>query len=65
MPKLNTPQALLDTLNEAAKRKPTAAELREQSVSYIIGSVKSDSGITRAQVEEVLKFGQGQDRKTG
>jgi hypothetical protein len=65
MTKLRTPQPLLDRLSEAAKRKPTADELREQSVSYILGSVKSDSGVTRAQVEDVLKFGQGQDRKTG
>jgi hypothetical protein len=55
MTDLSTPQSLLKALQEAVKQ-PTIDELRAQSVSFIMGSVSSDSGITRADVEDALSI---------
>ena len=56
MTRLQTPADLLETLNKAAKRRPSAEELRQQSVSFVMGSVREESGITREQIEEVLSL---------
>jgi hypothetical protein len=56
MTELHTPASLLKTLQAAVKHKPTAEEVRAQSVSFIMGSVGSTSGITRADVEEALSI---------
>lgn len=55
MPDLSTPPSLLKSLQEAVKQ-PTQDELRAQSVSFIMGSVGSNSGITRADVEQALSI---------
>lgn len=62
MQNLHTPQELLTAL-KAAVRHPTADELRDQSVSFIMGSVGMDSGITRADVEEALSMNQSRAKK--
>ena len=62
MSNLHTPQALLDALMAAVKQ-PTPDELRDQSVSFIMGSVGSDSGITRADVESALSMHQSRAKK--
>ena len=62
MSKLNTPQELLNAL-KAAVKEPTPDELRDQSVSFIMGSVGSDSGITRADVESALSLHQSRAKK--
>jgi hypothetical protein len=58
MSNLHTPQELLNAL-KAAVKQPTPGELRDQSVSFIMGSVGSDSGITRADVESALSMQTG------
>jgi hypothetical protein len=58
MSNLVTPPSLLKALQEAVKQ-PTADELRAQSVSFIMGSVSSESGITRAEVENALSIPPG------
>ena len=62
MSNLHTPQQLLNAL-KAAVKQPTPDELRDQSVSFIMGSVGMDSGITRADVEQALSMNQTRARK--
>lgn len=62
MSNLQTPQELLIAL-KAAVKQPTPDELRTQSVSFIMGSVGSDSGITRADVESALSMNQSRAKK--
>lgn len=62
MSNLHTPQQLLTAL-KAAVKQPTVDELRDQSVSFIMGSVSMDSGITRADVEQALSLNQTRAKK--
>ena len=59
MADLHTSESLLRALKVASERPLTAAELQRQRVSYILGILKDDSGITRARVEEVLAKQEG------
>lgn len=59
MTKLKTNEALLRALEAAASGKLTADELHEQRVSFVMGSLKSTSGVTRAQVENVISEQEG------
>jgi hypothetical protein len=44
-----------EKLNEAAKKTLTAHEQLEQKVSFIYGSIKSDTnGVTKDRIREVL-----------
>lgn len=54
MTDLQTKSALLEALSAAAKKPISAEELREQRVSFIIGSLGDDSSVTRARVTEIL-----------
>jgi len=51
---LKTDQSLLKKLERAADRKPSQAEIQEQRVSFVFGSMKPDSGVTRDQVRDVI-----------
>jgi hypothetical protein len=59
MPELKTNQPLLDALEKARKSAFTAEELDQQRVSFVMGSLKSDSEMTRARVEEILAQQEG------
>lgn len=59
MPELHTSKALLDALSAKPTHDLTAAELHRQRVSFILGSVDENSGITRDQVEDVLARQEG------
>ncbi|MGI3900512.1 MAG: hypothetical protein ACRYGP_28415 [Janthinobacterium lividum] len=59
MPELHTDEGLLRALRAASTREMTAEELHKQRVSFIMASVDEDSGITRAQVEQVLARQEG------
>ena len=59
MTDLKTDHALLERLKAAASASLTAEELREQRVSFIIGSLGKDSSITRERVKEVLAEHEG------
>jgi hypothetical protein len=61
---LHTPDSLLKTLHQAVKR-PTPEEFRAQSVSFIMGSVGPESGITRAKVERGTKYSSGSTGSLG
>ena len=51
---LKTSQGLLDALRQASNTQRSAAEICEQRISFVYGSIDVDSGVTRAQVKEVL-----------
>lgn len=59
MPELKTEQSLLDALREASSHTPTAEELQRQRVSFIMGSLKTDSSVTRDRVQKVLAEQEG------
>jgi hypothetical protein len=59
MTELKTSQHLLDALRSAASQKVSSEELHAQRVSFIMGSVKPESGITREQVQQVLAKQEG------
>lgn len=50
---LKTNDKLLRQLNEA--REPSKKELREQRVSFVIGTMDSRSNVTREQVRKELE----------
>ena len=55
MPNLHTDERLLQALADSARRNPSPQELHSQRVSYIMGIVSEESGITRAEVEKALE----------
>ena len=54
MTEIQTDPRLLEAILNAAKRGLSAADLTEQRVSFILGSLGKDSTITREQVEKIL-----------
>ncbi|MGS1071740.1 hypothetical protein [Burkholderia glumae] len=54
---LKTNQDLLAGLSEAAGKKQSQADLAEQRVSFVYGLMKSDSGVTRDQVRNIIAGG--------
>jgi hypothetical protein len=56
---LKTKDSLLQALREASKRVLTAEELHKQRVSFIWGSLKDSSEVTRARIEQVLAQQEG------
>jgi len=59
MTDLKTQQSLLAVLREAGTRPVSAEDLHAQRVSFIMGSVKAESGITREQVQRELAKQEG------
>lgn len=51
---LKTDPGLLSALQGAAQHKQTAAEMLEQRVSFVYGSVGSQNGVTREQVRKLI-----------
>ena len=59
MTELKTAKSLLTALKRASQRASTWEELDKQRVSFIMGSLKKDSEVTRARVREVLAAQEG------
>lgn len=51
---IKTDPALLEALEKSAKTPLTAEEIKKQRVSFIMGSLSTDSSITRERVQEIL-----------
>lgn len=51
---LKTDPGLLSALQGASQRKQTAAEMLEQRISFVYGSVSSKNGVTRDQVRQLI-----------
>ena len=56
---LKTDESLLQALHKAAERKQSPDDLHRQRVSYIFGSIKESSGVTRSRIEDVLAQQEG------
>ena len=54
MTNLKTKESTLDALARAVKQQPGKVELDKQRVSFIMGSLNSDSSVTRDKVEKIL-----------
>lgn len=54
MTDLKTDPSLVTALEKAARAPLSAEEIERQRISYVMGSLKADSEITRAKVEEIL-----------
>jgi hypothetical protein len=51
---LKTDQHLLDKLQQVAAHRPSPHEILEQRVSFVYGSMKPSSGVTRERVRQVI-----------
>ena len=51
--KLKTRESLLRELRDS--RRPSAEEVREQRVSFVFGTLDSDSRMTREEVRKILE----------
>lgn len=60
----SSPQ-VLNALERAASRRPTSAELLEQRVSFVFGTIDRDNGVTRERVRELLLEQQGVAAEAG
>jgi hypothetical protein len=54
-----TRSELISALQKSAKTKISAEELQAQRISFIMGTLKKDSGITREKVQRVLEEQKG------
>jgi len=54
MKTMKTDEKLLKALKKSAQKMMTGKEIHEQKISFIIGSSKNDSAITRERVEAEL-----------
>ena len=52
--KYHTPKFLLEALLQKHGEKPSQAEIFEQRVSFVYGSLDSDGSVTREQVKRFL-----------
>jgi hypothetical protein len=59
MTDLKTNPSLLNALERAAATKPSADQLRKQRISFIIGSLKDTSDVTRDKVRKILAEQEG------
>ena len=50
---------VIETLNRVAARQMSREERREQRVSFIVGTMGSDSTVTREEVERILDEQEG------
>lgn len=56
---LKSDASLLEALHKAVTRRLTPEEVFEQRVSFVFGSIDSDSSITREQVKQVISEQEG------
>ena len=61
VPDLKTNVGLLEALEKAASRRLTSSEMLEQRVSFVFGSMDSDSDVTRQHIKQVIVEQEGID----
>ena len=59
MTDLQSESSLTDALREAAGRKMTPEEIREQRVSFVMGTIHRDSDVTREDVRRIIEEREG------
>lgn len=62
MTALKTKESTLRALKDASGRRLSSEELEKQRISFIMGSMKSDSGMTREAVERIVAEQQGKGK---
>jgi hypothetical protein len=60
MTDLKTKESTLRALEKATRTPITPAEIRDQRLSFIMGSLDTDSPMTRAQVQQILAEQEGE-----
>lgn len=60
MDDLKTDSQLLTALEAASKRRTSMEELKHQRVSFIMGILKDNSGVTKSRIQNVLAQQEGQ-----
>lgn len=60
MTDLKTKESTLRALERATRMPLTSAEIREQRLSFIMGSLDTDSPMTKAQVQNILAKQEGE-----
>lgn len=63
MVEVKTEESLLNALKRATEKTPSAEEIHNQRVSFIMGTVKEHSDVTRDKVEEILARQEGRNTK--
>lgn len=56
------PEDLVKKLHAAAKAEPNSEEILNQRVSFVMGSLKAESGVTRERVREIILRQEGRQR---
>ena len=56
---LKTDDSLLSALRNAATKKQTANEIQEQRISFVFGSLDSDSDVTKEQIRQIISAEKG------
>ena len=59
MTELKTRDSVLKALEAARHHRPTPEELHRQRVSFIFGSLKDSSNVTRERIESILASKEG------
>lgn len=59
MTEIRTDQRLLDELRRAAGRSMTAAEVREQRISFVMSAITEGSEVTRSEVGKIIDEREG------
>ena len=59
MTDLRTDEALLRALERAASQTPTIKQIDKQRISFVMGALPNDNGMTREQVQSVLERQEG------
>ena len=59
MTELKTKESLLAALRNASTREPSAEDIAEQRVSFILGSLKEKNTMSREKVVELLRKQEG------
>ncbi len=60
MTNLKTKESTLQALERATQVRLTSQDIRQQRVSFIMGSIDTNSPMTRAQVQEILEKQEGE-----
>ena len=63
MPDLKTNRKLLDDLKTAGNRHLSPEEIGRQRVSFIMGTLKMSSDVTRERVAQIVAQDEGKARK--
>ena len=63
MTELKTEAALLTALNSSSKRPLSALEIQRQRVSFVMGTLKMTSDMTREQVQHIVAMEAGKTEK--